>query len=467
MTFTEIVAEVCENLNLTDPVAIARVGRRVNRRYRRVTTHLGMITTRRLAFSFTVTPLTRDQTIPGEKVLSIKIPTARDPLDKISFAEMQERMPTTGDPTCWATMNTFSATEVIRFDSTMDSGLDLDVEVETTGSTLSGVMEPAFPESWHDILVFGAQADEYSKKTQAVAAKKNEDDYERMLGELVLHIAVSGWQDIVSGKMSKDGRRSSATSGSSGGSGGGGTVTHTTGGLTLNQLVLGNSGADIKPLGSLGTTSQVLKGNAAGAPSFGTIAESDIPNLVADLAAKAPLVSPALTGTPTAPTAGAGTSTTQLATTAFVTTADNLKAPLASPALTGTPTAPTAAISTNTTQLATTAYVMDAREKVIALVDGATPALDASLGNEFTLVAAGDRTIAVPTNARDGKKIIIRHQASGGTRTLALNTGAGGFRFGTDVPSLTITVSGKWDYIGCIYNATDSKWDVVAYVKGY
>lgn len=35
----------------------------------------------------------------------------------------------------------------------------------------------------------------------------------------------------------------------------------------------------------------------------------------------------------------------------------NLKAPLASPALTGTPTAPTAAAGTNTTQLATTAFV--------------------------------------------------------------------------------------------------------------
>jgi hypothetical protein len=35
-----------------------------------------------------------------------------------------------------------------------------------------------------------------------------------------------------------------------------------------------------------------------------------------------------------------------------------LKAPLASPALTGTPTAPTAAVNTNTTQLATTAFVV-------------------------------------------------------------------------------------------------------------
>jgi hypothetical protein len=101
--------------------------------------------------------------------------------------------------------------------------------------------------------------------------------------------------------------------------------------------------------------------------------------------AKAPLVSPALTGTPTAPTATDGTNTTQLATTAFVQAAkptienvltststtnalsaaqgkalNDAKAPLVSPALTGTPTAPTAAAGTNTTQLATTAFVQAA-----------------------------------------------------------------------------------------------------------
>lgn len=48
--------------------------------------------------------------------------------------------------------------------------------------------------------------------------------------------------------------------------------------------------------------------------------------------------SPALTGTPTAPTATAGTNTTQLATTAFVTTADNLKANLSGAAFTGVTT---------------------------------------------------------------------------------------------------------------------------------
>jgi hypothetical protein len=106
-------------------------------------------------------------------------------------------------------------------------------------------------------------------------------------------------------------------------------------------------------------------------------------------------------------------------------------------------------------------------ETVVALADGATPALDASLGNIFYLDAVGNRTIAVPSNATNGQKIVIRHFANGAARTLALNTGAGGFRFGTDITALTETGSGLMDYIGCIYNGVDSFWDVVAYTKGF
>jgi hypothetical protein len=57
--------------------------------------------------------------------------------------------------------------------------------------------------------------------------------------------------------------------------GGSGTVTHT-GGLTANQLVLGNGTADITALGSLGTTTTVYHGNAAGAGTFAAVVEADI-----------------------------------------------------------------------------------------------------------------------------------------------------------------------------------------------
>ena len=60
----------------------------------------------------------------------------------------------------------------------------------------------------------------------------------------------------------------------------------------------------------------------------------------------------------TAVTQAALDSTAKVATTAFVTTADNLKANLASPTFTGVPLAPTAAAGTNTTQIATTQFAV-------------------------------------------------------------------------------------------------------------
>lgn len=101
------------------------------------------------------------------------------------------------------------------------------------------------------------------------------------------------------------------------------------------------------------------------------------------------------------------------------------------------------------------------------LSDGANVSIDASLGNIFTLTAAGNRTISPPTNAVNGQRITIYHKASGADRTLTLSTSAGGFIFGTDITALTATASGLTDLIGCEYNSTISKWLVVAYVKGF
>ena len=72
---------------------------------------------------------------------------------------------------------------------------------------------------------------------------------------------------------------------------------------------------------NLGLGTAATQASTAFAAAAHTHPQSDITNLTTDLAAKAPLASPALTGTPTAPTAVAGTNTTQIATTAFVSTA--------------------------------------------------------------------------------------------------------------------------------------------------
>jgi hypothetical protein len=125
--------------------------------------------------------------------------------------------------------------------------------------------------------------------------------------------------------------------------------------------------------------------------------------------------SPALTGVPTAPTASPLTSTTQLATTAFVTaavaavgagvttfngrsgavtfTASDITgasgALLANPAFTGTPTAPTAAPGVNTTQLATCAFVQAAISAGVAGVSSFNSRTGAVTLTSNDITAAG------------------------------------------------------------------------------
>jgi hypothetical protein len=215
---------------------------------------------------------------------------------------------------------------------------------------------------------------------------------------------------------------------------------------TIVPLGGGGAFADLSTTQTIGgpkTFSIVPKASQDASAATDLVRKSQLDTL---LAAKAPLASPALTGTPTAPTAAPATNTTQIATTAFVQEAlsgagagDMLKsvydstnngkvdvaetaeavpwtgvtgkpstftpavhahvtsditgldaalaakAPLVSPDLTGTPTAPTAAAGTSSTQLATTAFVAAA---ISGVINGAPGALDtlnelaAALGND-------------------------------------------------------------------------------------
>lgn len=146
---------------------------------------------------------------------------------------------------------------------------------------------------------------------------------------------------------------------------------------------------------------------------------------VPGLLLKAAVDSPSFTGMPLAPSAVLGTNTTQIATTAFVTTAVAnstiesassisegkiqlsgdlagtaaaptvpglmLKAAIDSPAFTGTPEAPSAIAGTNTAQIATTAFVTS------AVANATIP--NATSNGEGTIQLSGDLagTSAAPT----------------------------------------------------------------------
>jgi hypothetical protein len=102
------------------------------------------------------------------------------------------------------------------------------------------------------------------------------------------------------------------------------------------------------------------------------------------------------------------------------------------------------------------------------LTDAATISTDASLGNVFTVTLGGNRTLGAPTNATNGQKCIWAFTQDGtGTRTLSTAGGAGGFRFGTDIASITLsTTPSVTDYMGAMYNSVANKWDVLAFVRG-
>jgi hypothetical protein len=192
-----------------------------------------------------------------------------------------------------------------------------------------------------------------------------------------------------------------------GGGGGGGTWGSITGTLSaqtdLNAVLVAlqadvNSRASDTVVVKL-TGAQTIAGiktfSSAPVVPDGSFAQSKVASLTTDLALLAPKASPALTGTPTAPTPTGSDDSTKVATTAFVKAAISalvagspglldtldelaaalgddpnfattitgllaLKAPLASPVFTGNPQAPTPATSDNDTSVATTAMVQAA-----------------------------------------------------------------------------------------------------------
>jgi len=179
------------------------------------------------------------------------------------------------------------------------------------------------------------------------------------------------------------------------------------------------------------------------------------------LALKAPLASPTFTGTVSGITksmVGLGnvdnTADTAKPISTAAQTALDLKASLASPALTGVPTAPTAAAGTSTTQVATTAFVGTA---VSALVASAPAALDTL--NELATALGNDASFSTTiTNSIATKAPLASPTFTGTvtapaiTATALITASASGVAFtdGTQtkegVPSQTTIISKTTDY---------------------
>lgn len=205
MIFEELVGEVCERLNLTSDDAKSRVGRDLNTRYRRVTTTIGLQTSRFVQTSKAATIGNRSITFTGvEKLLAVidKTSGIDVPLTQITMDEMHIT-PLRGDPPRkFVVTNMHANTVTIYIDSTPATAFTLYADGQASVTTLSGSQTPDFPESFHDILIFGAMADEYRKMDKPQLAMMAEKDYESRLSDLRMWIAKSAYQETYQGRYS-------------------------------------------------------------------------------------------------------------------------------------------------------------------------------------------------------------------------------------------------------------------------
>jgi hypothetical protein len=104
---------------------------------------------------------------------------------------------------------------------------------------------------------------------------------------------------------------------------------------------------------------------------------------------------------------------------------------------------------------------------VVNLTDAATIAVDASLGNDFRVTVAGNRTMGSPANPADGQQIIFQiTQGSGAPFTITWDSDGYEFSSGLPQPNLS-NKAGQTDLLGFVYNAAKAKWLLVAFVNGF
>lgn len=118
--------------------------------------------------------------------------------------------------------------------------------------------------------------------------------------------------------------------------------------------------------------------------------------------------------------------------------------------------------TSNATERAATRTLSGARitARIGTTASSATPTPDADANDQYNVTAlAAGATFGAPTGTpTDGQKLLIRIKDNGTARALAYN--AAYRAIGIALP--TTTVINKTLYLGMVWNAADSKWDVLS-----
>jgi hypothetical protein len=209
VTRAEIVAEVMDRLNLTSENAKARIQKRVQTRYARVTSAIGLTTSRRVSTTLAVNPVTvttlPDLMIQGiVKVFRVQLvsdTTRKSNLDEVTYEEVTTTQFSAGLPSRYAIKTMGSDNVTITFDRTPDTdSFSIIVDGLAVILELADNDSPVFPADFHEVLVEGAMSDEYRKMEKPALQADAEERYAAILSDLRFFIVKSDYLDIYQGK---------------------------------------------------------------------------------------------------------------------------------------------------------------------------------------------------------------------------------------------------------------------------
>lgn len=239
MTFSELVSQAQARLNLTSTESATRIGITLNDRYKRLSSSIGLITSRRATVQATATLGVTSLVFTGiEKIINVvdRSATPYRMLEEVTVEELRGTASTTNTYACkYAVLTSGSSTVTILMDVSPQSAFVLYADGHANLSTLSGSQVPAFAESFHDILLHGILADEYRKMMQRGLAQDSEQMYERRLSDLRMWLAKSSYLDITQGGLSNRSTGTSVAGGGSGASTAGATSYTQTGLITFDR----------------------------------------------------------------------------------------------------------------------------------------------------------------------------------------------------------------------------------------
>lgn len=201
MTFQNLQDRVMDRMKLSSTDARTRIKNHLNERYRAVATSCGLTSVRYGTVSLNTVDGTIDYDVTGIiHPISVLYPAGNRvviPKTPEFFRGLDPGGEQEGDPKFWALLMSKAAVASIRLHPEPDAVYALSISGIVPGTDMSANGDvPVLPEDFHDVLIFGACADELVKLEKLPLADAMEQKYEKRLRELRYFVSRAAYLDM-------------------------------------------------------------------------------------------------------------------------------------------------------------------------------------------------------------------------------------------------------------------------------